>query len=404
MSSKTRQICIGYAPLNDAAPLVMAHELGLFAEYGLDVRLQRQSSWATAKDLLEIGALDGAHMLAPVVLASQKAAAASMFAPLVLSLCGNSIVVSRALFQSLLIYEPLAGQDVWATARAIARVAVARKESGQALLRFGVVFRQSGHYLDLRRLLIAGGADPDTDVSFAVVPPQETEKFLEQGLLDGFSAGEPWGSFAVARGYGVIVASGHELWPNRIDKVLAFHVGYDKTHPQEMTKLIQATMQAANWLETPHNRRAAAAILVDRGYLDAPFEAVSRGLTGQIDRGGGMPKSEEPDYVVFDRYGAGFPWHSQGAWIARDLQALGMIPKGDLAPLVQSAFRTDLFRLASAGLGVDTPVEDDKPESCHQVEWTMETVRPDGTSGVPIVMAPDQRFELMPTPSPTKHD
>jgi two-component system, oxyanion-binding sensor len=397
MSLQKQPICIGYAPLNDAAPLVMAHELGLFAEYGLDVRLQRQSSWATAKDLLAIGALDGAHMLAPVVLASQSATTPSMFAPLVLSLCGNSIVVSRALFQSLLVHEPLAGQDAWATARAIARVATERKKNGQALLRFGVVFRQSGHYLDLRRLLIAGGADPDTDVSLAVVPPQETEKFLEQGLLDGFSAGEPWGSFAVQRGYGVIVASGHELWPNRIDKVLAFRAGFDKTHLQDMTKLVQATMQAAKWLETPHNRRAAAAILVDRGYLDVPFEAVLRGLTGQIDRGGGMPKTEEPDYVVFDRYGAGFPWHSQGAWIARDMQVLDVIEQGDLGPRVQFAFRTDLFKLAAAGLGVDAPAQNDKPETCHKTEWTLDTIRADGSSGAPLVMAPDQRFDMTPS-------
>jgi two-component system, oxyanion-binding sensor len=395
MSATGKQICLGYAPLNDAAPLVMAHELGLFAEYGLDVRLQRQSSWATAKDLLAIGALDGAHMLAPVVVASQANAGGAMFTPLVLSLCGNSIVVSRALFQDLLAHEPLAGANTWATARAIARVAIERRQSGQELLRFGVVFRQSSHLFDLRRLLIAGGADPDKDVALAVVPPQETERFLEQGLLDGFSAGEPWGSFAVQRGYGVIVASGHDLWPNRIEKVLAFRTGYSQTHPKETIHLVQAIMQASKWLDIDSNRRAAAGILVDGGYIDLPIDAVARGLTGQIDRGGGLIREPESDYVVFDRYGAGFPWHSQGAWIARELQGLGMIEAGDPAQRVANAFRTDLYRLAASGLGTETPEQNEKPESAHATAWSLSTQHEGGGQGTPIVMAPDMRFEVI---------
>jgi ABC-type nitrate/sulfonate/bicarbonate transport system substrate-binding protein len=44
MSTSKKQIRIGYAPLNDAAPLVMAHELGLFGELGLDVRLETSAT------------------------------------------------------------------------------------------------------------------------------------------------------------------------------------------------------------------------------------------------------------------------------------------------------------------------------------------------------------------------
>jgi two-component system, oxyanion-binding sensor len=395
MNNPRDQICLGYAPLNDAAPLVMAYELGLFTEYGLNVRLQRQSSWATARDLLTIGALDGAHMLAPVVLASQTApGAASMFTPLVLSLCGNSIVVSRALFKALVAIEPLAGQNTWATARALAGVAIQTRKAGLPLLRFGVVFRQSSHMIDLRRLLIAGGADPDKDVSLAVVPPQETERFLEDGLLDGFSAGEPWGSFAVQRGFGVIVASGHELWPNRIEKVLAFRAGFDQTHKEQMIAIMKAIMQAAAWLDDLPSRRAAAGILVDGGYIDLPIDAVLRGLIGSVDRGGGIIAQQNHDYVVFDRYGAGFPWHSQGEWIARDMQQIGAVPDGDSHSIVNMAFRTDLYRLAANELGVDAPSQDDKSESLHASSWQIETKRLDGLTGTPILMAPDQRFEL----------
>jgi two-component system, oxyanion-binding sensor len=395
MSTSKKQIRIGYAPLNDAAPLVMAHELGLFGELGLDVRLEKQSSWATARDLVRIGALDAAHMLAPIVIGDRNHDGdPTMFTPLVLSLCGNSIVVSRSLFQALVAKEPLAGQDIWATARALAAVAIQRRQAGEALLRFGVVFRQSHHLFDLRRLLIAGGADPDQDVSLAVVPPQDTERFLEQGLLDGFSAGEPWGSYAVMRGFGVIIASGHALWPGRIDKVLAFANGFDVDHLEVVLGIVKATLLAAQWLDAPGNRRAAAGMLVDGGYIDLPVDVVARGLTGHIDRGGGLGPVQQADYVVFERHGATFPWHSQGLWIADTLTALGTLEKEGQKGFVERAFKTDIYRTAALDLGMDVPSSDSKAESCHHGTWKVETTRPDGRPGTPILMPPDARFEI----------
>jgi two-component system, oxyanion-binding sensor len=398
MSGPKRQLSIGYAPLNDAAPLIMAHELGLFGEFGLDVRLQRQSSWATARDLLTIGALDASHMLAPVTLATQNEHGdPAIFTPLVLSLCGNSIVVSRTLFADMLNCEPRAGADVHVTARALASIAVAKRKAGGPLLKFGVVFRQSNHLFDLRRLLRAGGADPDTDLSLAVVPPQETERFLEQGLLDGFSAGEPWGSHAVSRGFGVIVASGKDLWPNRIDKVLAFPVGFESRQPDIMLRMMQAVMAASVWLDdSALNRRAAAGILVDGGYIDLPADTVQRGLMGRIERAPNFPPQQDDDYVVFNRYGAGFPWHSQGHWLAKELQSLGAIKGGDISQLVTRAFRTDIYRQAATASGLASPIEDFKPEAQHDQNWQVPSQRV-GLDGITcdeqIVMAPDRRFE-----------
>jgi two-component system, oxyanion-binding sensor len=399
MSGPKRQLSIGYAPLNDAAPLIMAHELGLFGEFGLDVRLQRQSSWATARDLLTIGALDASHMLAPVTLATQdEQGDPAMITPLVLSLCGNSIVVSRTLYADMLACEPQAGRDVHATARALATIAVTKRKAGAPLLKFGVVFRQSNHLFDLRRLLRAGGADPDTDLSLAVVPPQETERFLEQGLLDGFSAGEPWGSHAVSRGFGVIIASGKDLWPNRIDKVLAFPVGFEKRHPDTLLSVMQAVMAASGWLDSSDgNRRAAAGILVDGGYIDLPIDTVQRGLIGRVERPGSLSaQMHDADYVVFNRYGAGFPWHSQGQWLAKELQSLGVLKGSDVSKLVARVFRTDLYRQAAKASGLSWPLYDTKPEAHHNKNWKVQAQRLDSDGTLcdeHITMVPDQRFE-----------
>src|SRR5205085_7435899 len=59
MSSGVR-LRLGFIPLNDAAAVIVAQELGFFAAEGLEVELSRELSWATIRDKVAFGALDGA--------------------------------------------------------------------------------------------------------------------------------------------------------------------------------------------------------------------------------------------------------------------------------------------------------------------------------------------------------
>ena len=65
----SRRVEVGYVPLLDAAPLVIAAEMGFAAEEGLDLVLNRELSWAALRDRLIWGRYAAAHMLAPVVIA-----------------------------------------------------------------------------------------------------------------------------------------------------------------------------------------------------------------------------------------------------------------------------------------------------------------------------------------------
>ncbi|MEM6914065.1 MAG: ABC transporter substrate-binding protein, partial [Pseudomonadota bacterium] len=64
------RLTIGFIPLCDAAPLVVAKEEGFFEELDLDVTLVKGNSWAHIRDQLAFGDLDAAHMLSPMVVAS----------------------------------------------------------------------------------------------------------------------------------------------------------------------------------------------------------------------------------------------------------------------------------------------------------------------------------------------
>ena len=73
---------IGYVALTDAAPLLVADELGFFARQGVRVSLSEEGAWAAIRDKLAFGALDGAHLLGPMPIA------------LACGLCGVSARVS----------------------------------------------------------------------------------------------------------------------------------------------------------------------------------------------------------------------------------------------------------------------------------------------------------------------
>ena len=55
------ELKIGFIPLTDCAPLVVAKEMGFFKKWGLNVKLEKQHSWATLRDKVHAGLLDACH-------------------------------------------------------------------------------------------------------------------------------------------------------------------------------------------------------------------------------------------------------------------------------------------------------------------------------------------------------
>ncbi len=62
-AGRLKVIKLGFIPLTDCAPLVIAKEMGFFQKYGLDVQVTKEASWANVRDKVLNGELDGAHCL-----------------------------------------------------------------------------------------------------------------------------------------------------------------------------------------------------------------------------------------------------------------------------------------------------------------------------------------------------
>lgn len=364
---------LGYLRLTDSAPLAVARELGLYARYGLNVSLEREISWANLRDKLVIGELDAAQMLAPLPLATSLGAGgmrADVITGLALSLNGNAITVSQRLAAEV---EKRGGDPREGAQSTSAALGQYLKEvpPGEGSITFAAAHSFSCHIFQLRQWLRAGGADPDRDVHIIVLPPEQMVDSLARGIIDGYCVGEPWNTVAVHRGVGIVQATGYQIWNNGIEKVLGVTESWHRQHTATHLRLRLALMEACTWLSQPANRVRAASILARSDYLDIPEEHLRSSLSGEFVFARGQAPMNLPDFHVFGRYHAGFPWRSDGEWLLQQTSALLGKQSGEekLKALVQQTFRTDLYREAARYLDLPYPERDYRPVNAHAVDW-----------------------------------
>jgi len=339
-TTSTRPLRLGFLALTDAAPLIVAQELGLFARRGLPVELNREVGWATIRDKVIYGELDAAHAPAPMLWAAQLGigcAPADVCTGLVLNLHGNAITLSNRL-----------------RAQGVHDAATLREEAlrrrGENKLTFGVVFPFSMHHLLLRQWLQAARLDPARDVRIAIVPPAQMFRNLAAGTLDGYCAGEPWNSLAVQEDGGWCPAWSAALAPGHVEKVLMVRAAFAARRPAEHAALIAALAEAAAWCDEPANRAPLARLLAAPNYLNLPAQVIAPALLGKFACGHDRTETV-PDFLVFSRGGAGAPTPARATALQAELVAAGLIPRSQLTPsLPRRLFREDFHREATVNL------------------------------------------------------
>ncbi|WP_096703928.1 CmpA/NrtA family ABC transporter substrate-binding protein [Magnetospirillum sp. 15-1] len=361
---KTR-LKLGIVPLIDAAPLVVAKERGFFAEMGLDVELSRESSWASIRDKVAVGALDGAQMLAPMPLAMSLGLSplrVPMAAGMALNLGGNTITIGNALWERMERADPesMAARPI--SARALKRVIEADKACGRPPMTFATVYPHSPHAAELRLWMEAAGIDTQKDVAFTVVPPSQMISFLSAGNIVGYCVGEPWGSLAARMNLGRIAATSRDIFAGRLEKVFAVTQSWAETYPETHLAVLQALISAARWCDD--NRCELAELLAQPQYVNAPAEALMAPLLGEH----GLPK----DLLVFHARAANFPWRSQAMWYLEMMKRWDMAPATlDSRAAAEAVFRPDLYRVAALALGLRVPLTDYKTEGGHAAPWSL---------------------------------
>lgn len=380
---KTVSLSVAYMPLVDAAPLIVAQEMGFAQAEGISLDLIPAPSWSSVRDMLAFGRVDAAHLLSPIPIAMAMqlgGVATPLSAVSVMSVNGNVIGVGRVLEEALRAQGyGFDFADPFAAARALA-------SSRTGPLTFGVPFPFSMH-VELLRYWFAATELGAEGIEIRTVPPPLMANALAAGDVDAFCVGEPWGSVAVEQGAGALLLPGSAIWKFSPEKVLATRTDWAETEPDLLGRLMRAVWRAGRWLAQPQSLSTASELLSRKIYLDVSSELIDRALTGQMTISSRGEQRVVDRFVEFHAGAATFPWRSQAKWIAGRLASAHGAPEGFDPEAVAKVFRTDLYRSHLGSTGGDLPGASEKVEGSIRVEM------PVASANGALTLLPDTFFD-----------
>ena len=367
------ELTFGFIKLTDMAPIAVAYENGYFEEEGLYVKIEAQANWKVLLDGVIDGRLDGAHMLAgqPLAATIGFGTKAHIITPFSMDLNGNGITVANEIWEQMKANVPKMadGRPVHPVKADALKPVVEKYKAEGKPFNMGMVFPVSTHNYELRYWLAAGGLNPgyyaphkgDTsgqlgaDVLLSVTPPPQMPATLEAGTIYGYCVGEPWNQQAVFKGIGVPVITDYEIWKNNPEKVFGMTAEFAEKYPNTTIRLTRALIRAAKWLDENDNanRPAAVKMLSQPNYVGADYDVIANSMTGTFEYEKG-DKREVPDFNVFFRYNATYPYYSDAIWYLTQMRRWGQIaePKSDawFMETAKRVYRPDIYSQAAKSL------------------------------------------------------
>ena len=365
------ELKFGFIKLTDMAPLAIAYEKGYFEDEGLFVTLEPQANWKVLLDRVITGELDGAHMLAgqPLAATIGFGTEAHIITPFSMDLNGNGITVSNEVWEMMKPNIPKLedGRPQHPIKADYLKPVVDQFKADGKPFKMGMVFPVSTHNYELRYWLAAGGIHPgyysasdisgqiSADALLSVTPPPQMPATLEAGTIHGYCVGEPWNQQAVFKGIGVPVITDYEIWKNNPEKVFGITAEFAEKYPNTTTALTKALIRAAIWLDENDNanRMEAAEILSRSEYVGADAEVIANSMTGTFEYEKG-DKRDIPDFNVFFRYYATYPYYSDAVWYLTQMRRWGQItdtkPDEWYAEVASKVYRPDLYLKAARAL------------------------------------------------------
>jgi nitrate/nitrite transport system substrate-binding protein len=293
---------VGFVPITCATPIIMAHPMGFYSKYGLDVNVIKTAGWAVSRDKSLSNEYDAAHMLTPMPLAMSMGAGSTakpFIMPAVENINGQAIVLH-------VDHKDKRDPKQWKG------------------FKFGVPFEYSMHNFLLRYYVAEHGLDPDKDIQIRVVPPPEMVANLRAGNLDGYLSPDPFNQRAVWEKVGFIHTLTKDIWEGHPCCAFACSKEFAVENPNTYGALLRSIIDATQYSHKAENRKEIAEAIAPKNYLNQPVPVIQQVLTGRYADGlGGV--QDVPDRIDFDP----FPWHSMGVWILTQMKRWGYI-KGDV--------------------------------------------------------------------------
>jgi nitrate/nitrite transport system substrate-binding protein len=362
------QIKLGFIKLTDMVPLAIAYEKGYFEDEGLYVTLEPQANWKVVLDRVITGELDGSHMLAgqPLGATIGIGTKADMITAYSLDLNGKAVTVSNDVWAAMKPHVPTDAQGKVIhpiKADALKPVVEAFRAQGKPF-KMAMVFPVSTHNYNLRYWLAAGGLHPGfysptdlsgqikADVQLSVTPPPQMPATLEAGTINGYCVGEPWNQQAIFKRVGTPVLADVDMWKNNPDKVFGVTKAWAEKYPNTHLAILKALIRASMWLDANNgaNRKEAAQIISRPEYVGADYRVIAASMTGTFEFGKGDVR-KLPDFNVFFRYHATYPYYSDAVWYLSQMRRWGQIadakPDQWYQDTAKQVYRPDLYLKAA---------------------------------------------------------
>lgn len=338
------EVKIGFIPLTDCAPIVVAAEMGFDKKYGIKITPSKEASWAAIRDKTVNGELHAAHVLYGLVYGVQMGIGGQQKDMAVLMTLNNN-------GQGITLANQLKDKGV---------------TSGQTLKRlldnenrdytFAQTFPTGTHAMWLYYWLATYGINPMKDVKTIVVPPPQMVANMRIGNMDGYCVGEPWNARAIYDKVGYTVATTQDIWTDHPEKVLGTTADFVAKNPNTARAMIMAVLEACRYIEATANRPAVAKLIAGKSYVNAPEEVIEGRFLGHYDNGIGK-KWEDPNYMKFFNDGkVNFPYLSDGMWFLTQHKRWGMLKTDpDYLAIAKKVNQIDLYTQAATQLGISVP-------------------------------------------------
>ena len=350
------KVKLGYLPIVEAAPLVIAKEKGFFAKYGMtDVDISKQANWGAARDNVKIGSsaggIDGGQWQMPMPYLISEGIITDnlkipMYVLLQLNTQGNGIAIAGKHKGKGLTLKFDKAKDLFEKAKAEG-----------TRFKAAYTFPKANQDLWIRYWLAANGINPDTDVELLTVPSAQTVANMKTGSMDAFSTGDPWPYRIVKDQIGFISALTAEIWKGHPEEYLAMRADWVDKYPKATKAMLKAIMEAQQWCDNFDNRKELVQLVASKNYFDVPIEILSDTMLGKYDMGDGRiidDKSMAPLYWKDAKGNVSYPYQSHDLWFLTESVRWGFLPKDSLATAkdwIKRVNREDLWREAAKEAG-----------------------------------------------------
>ncbi|APZ06527.1 nitrate/bicarbonate ABC transporter substrate-binding protein [Kosakonia cowanii JCM 10956 = DSM 18146] len=333
---------VGFIPLTDCAPVVMAAVKKFDEKYGITIIPSKESSWASVRDKLLSGELDAAHVLYGMVYGLQLGVSGpqrEMAVLMTLNNNGQAITLSNQL--------KAAGVTDGASLKKVIAA------SPQGTYTFAQTFPSGTHAMWLYYWLANAGIDPFADVRNVVVPPPQMVVNMKIGNMSGFCVGEPWNQRAILDGIGFTAATSQQIWPDHPEKVLGTTSAWVSANGNAARALTAAVLEASRWIDaSDENRRETAKTIAARAYINTAVETIEGRMLGHYEDGLGKTWQDAHAMRFFNDGAVSYPWLSDGIWFLTQQKRWGLLKSApDYLAVARQINRSELYKQAATAVG-----------------------------------------------------